>query len=96
MRYRRTQNMAAPTTEVAVMTSRMKISPLGALLALLATAALAILGLGNAARAQSLDDALPGRTAIVHYGDLDLARSDSAAHRAARPRRSVRRSTRRI
>ena len=84
MRYRRTQNMAAPTTEVAVMTSRMKVSPLGALLALLATAALAILGLGNAARAQSLDDALPGRTAIVHYGDLDLARSDSAARLYAR------------
>jgi UrcA family protein len=56
-----------------------KVSPLGVLLALLATAALAVLAVGNAARAESLDDALSGTTVIVHYGDLDLARPGSAA-----------------
>jgi UrcA family protein len=86
MHGRSAQNMTAPhdRTEIAVMTRVTKISPLGALLALLATMALALLALGGAARAQSSDDALSDRTAIVHYGDLDLARPQSAARLYAR------------
>jgi UrcA family protein len=79
--------MTAPNdrTEIAVMiTTQTKMSPLGALLALLATAALALLAVGNAARAESIDEALPGRTVVVHYGDIDLARPGSAARLYAR------------
>jgi UrcA family protein len=67
-----------------MITTHTKVSPLGALLALLATAALGLLAVGSAARAESIDETLPGRTAIVHYGDIDLARPGSAARLYAR------------